>query len=242
VVASGNGQANQVNQLNYPIAVVLHKETDSLIISENGNRRIVRWPRQNGTSGETIISDINCWGLAMDSYGYLYVSDLNRHEVKRWKIGETNGIVVAGGNGQGNRLDQLNSPYHIFVDQENSVYVSDGNNHRVMKWMEGGKEGVVVAGGQNAGNSLTQLNSPRGVVVDQLGTVYVADYSNYRVMRWLKGATQGSVVVGGAGAGAQSNQFNSCWSLSFDRDGNLYAADLNNHRVQKFNIDPNSNT
>jgi sugar lactone lactonase YvrE len=240
VVAGGNGQGNQANQLSNPTAVIFDKETDSLIICEYSNKRVVRWPRRNGTSGETIISDIVSHGLTMDSYGYLYVCDWNKHEVKRWKIGETNGTVVAGGHGQGNRLDQLNNPFDVFVDQDHSVYVSDASNHRVMKWMEGAKEGIVVAGGQGAGNGLTQLNNPRGMIVDQLGTVYVADYNNYRVMCWPKGATQGSVIVDGNGRGAQPNQFHSCWDLSFDQQGNLYVSDYGNHRIQKFNIDPNS--
>jgi sugar lactone lactonase YvrE len=240
VVAGGNGQGNQANQLNLPTGVIVDKETNSLIICDRNNNRVVRWPRQNGTSGETIIPDIGAWGLAMDSYGYLYISDSSKHEVKRWKIGETNGVVVAGGNGSGNRLDQLNEPMYIFVDQDRSVYVSDYSNQRVMKWIEGAKEGIVVAGGQGAGNSLTQLNNPRGVVVDQVGTVYVAECNNHRVTRWPKGATQGSVVVGGNGQGAQPNQFHNCIGLSFDRQCNLYVADHNNHRVQRFNIDPTS--
>jgi sugar lactone lactonase YvrE len=240
VIAGGNGQGNQNNQLHFPTAVIVDKETDSLIICDCSNKRVVRWPRRNGTNGETILSNIASYGLTMDSYGYLYVSDYNRHEVKRWKIGETNGTVIAGGNGQGNRLDQLSNPFDVFVDQDHSVYVSDQSNHRVMKWMEGAKEGIVVAGGQGAGNDLTQFSNPLGIVVDQLGTVYVADCSNHRVMRWPKGAAQGSVVVGGNGEGALPNQFNICFNLSFDRECNLYVSDYNNHRVQKFNIDPNS--
>jgi sugar lactone lactonase YvrE len=240
VVADGNGQGNKSNQLTDPTAVLVDKETDSLIICDYGNKRVVRWPRRNGTSGETLILGIACRGLTMDDYGYLYVSDYSKHEVRRWKKGDTNGTLVAGGNGAGDRLDQLNGPQYIFVDQDHSVYVSDGNNHRVTKWMKGAKEGIVVAGGQGAGNGLTQLSTPYGVIVDQLGTVYVADYSNHRVMRWLKGSTQGTVVVGGNTAGAQPNQFHGCLHLSFDQQGNLYVSDYNNDRVQKFNIDPNS--
>ncbi|CAF5181108.1 unnamed protein product, partial [Rotaria magnacalcarata] len=65
------------------------------------------------------------------------------------------------------RLDQLFSPYYVFVDPDHSVYVSDWGNYRVMKWMEGAKEGIVVAGGEGKVNGLTQLSHPRGVVVDQ---------------------------------------------------------------------------
>ena len=241
IVAGGNGAGNGENQLNNPTAVIVDNETDSLIIADYGNKRVVRWPRQNGNTGEIIISGVSCFGgLAMDGYGYLYVADSSKHEVKRWKIGDENGIVVAGGNGQGNRLDQLSNPRHIFVDQDHSVYVCDYGNQRVVKWMEGSKEGIVVAGGQGAGSNLTQLYNPTGVVVDQLGTVYVADLSNHRVTRWVKGATQGVVIAGGNGQGSNQNQLNSCFHLAFDQKNNLYVCDYNNHRVQRFNIDPNS--
>ena len=237
VVAGGNGVGNRIDQLNGPVHVIVDKETDSLIITDFHNKRVVRWPRQNGTSGEIIISNVGCWGAAMDNDGYLYVSDYDTHEVKRWKLGDTTGTVVAGGNGQGNRLDQLSRPRYTFVDQDHSVYVTDANNHRVMKWIKGAKEGVIVAGGQGAGNGLTQLSSPFGISVDELGTVYVADYDNHRVMRWWKGATQGSVVVGGNASGGQANQLNGLCGLAFDQQNNLYVVDYNNHRVQKFNVD-----
>ncbi|CAF4944134.1 unnamed protein product [Rotaria sp. Silwood1] len=240
VVAGGNGQGSGDHQLNYPYDVIIDKERDSLIICDCLNERVVRWPRRNGTSGETIISNIDCVGLTMDENGSLYVTDIGRVEVRRYRRGESQGTVVAGGNGSGNRLDQLSYPQYVFVDRDHSVYVSDWNNHRVMKWMKGAKQGIVVAGGQGEGNDLTQLSSPRGVVVDQLVTVYVADGGNNRIMRWPKGATQGSVIVGGNGSGEQSNQLNWPIGLSFDRHGNLYVVDCGNHRVQKFNIDSDS--
>ncbi|CAF4389533.1 unnamed protein product, partial [Rotaria sp. Silwood2] len=240
VVAGGNGQGSGAHQLSYPQDVIVDKERDSLIICDRLNGRVVRWPRRNGTSGETIISNIGCVGLTMDENGSLYVTDEGKHEVRRYRRGESQGTVVAGDNGRGNRLDQLSSPRYVFVDRDHSVYVSDLRNHRVMKWVEGAKQGIVVAGGQEKGNGLTQLSYPEGVVVDQLGTVYVADYWNDRIMRWPKGATQGSVIVGGNGRGGQSNQLNEPIGLSFDRHGNLYVVDYGNHRVQKFNIDSNT--
>jgi sugar lactone lactonase YvrE len=179
VVAGGNGQGNQASQLYAPTDVIIDKENDCFIICDKGNKRVVRWPRQNGTSGQTIISNVSCWSLAMDDKRYLYVADYTNHEVRRWRVGDTSGTIVAGGNGKGNRLDQLSGRFYIFVDEDYSVYVSDENNHRVMKWISGAKEGVVVAGGHGKGDSLAQLSNPEGVVVDQLGTVYVADTSNH---------------------------------------------------------------
>ncbi|CAF5004874.1 unnamed protein product, partial [Rotaria sp. Silwood1] len=208
VVAGGNGKGSGTHQLSDPLDVIVDKETDSLIICDTSNKRVVRWPRQNGTSGETIISNINCMSLTMDENGSLYVVDDGKAEVRRYRRGESQGTVAAGGNGRGNHLDQLYHPQYVFVDRNNSVYVSDWGNDRVMKWVEGAKQGIVVAGGQGGGNGLTQLSYPLGVVVDELGTIYVADAGNNRIMRWTKGATQGSVIVGGNGRGEQSNQLN----------------------------------
>ncbi|CAF3561915.1 unnamed protein product [Rotaria socialis] len=203
VVAGGNG----ADRLKRPFYVIIDKESDSLIISDTDNSRVIRWPRRKGTRGETIISNIDCFGLTMDDNGFLYVVDSRKREVRRHKIGDTEGTVVAGGNGNGYRLDQLSIPRYVFVDREHSVYVTEYSNHRVAKWELGAKQGIAVAGGQGQENSLTQLDGPQGVVVDQLGTVYVTDYNNNRIMGWSKGATQG-IVIAGKGYGAEPNQIN----------------------------------
>ncbi|CAF1477081.1 unnamed protein product, partial [Rotaria sordida] len=209
VVAGGNGEGNQLDQLNGPTDVLIDKETDSLIICDSENRRVVQWSRRSGTTqGEILVDNISCWGLTMDNQRYLYISDPVKYEVRRYQIGDKNGTIVTGGNGQGAGLNQLNGPTYIFVDQQQTVYVSDYTNHRVMKWNQGAKEGIVVAGGQGPGNALTQLSYPNGLFVDTLGTIYVADSNNHRVIRWPKGAKQGTVIVGGNGDGEGANQFN----------------------------------
>ncbi|CAF0877888.1 unnamed protein product [Adineta steineri] len=239
VVAGGKEKGKRSKRLHYPTGVVVDKNSDSLIICDRDNKRVVRCSRQNGTNGETIISDIDCEGLTMDNNGNLYVSNWVKNEVRRWKQGESEGIIVAGGNGQGNHLNQLNWPTHIFVDGDHSVYISDHHNHRVMKWMKGAKEGVVVAGGRGQGNSLTQLSHPEGVIVDHLGNIYVTDSHNHRIMRWCEGSKEGSIIVGGNGEGEEPNQFNLPKGLSFDVQGNLYVVDCWNYRIQKFEIDLN---
>ncbi|CAF3835971.1 unnamed protein product [Rotaria magnacalcarata] len=239
VVAGDEGKGNGLHQLNRPTDVLIDKETNSLIICDYGNRRVVRWSRRSGTTqGEILIDNIQCYGLAMDEQRYLYVSDDELHEVRRYQLGEKNGTRVAGGNGKGNGLNQLNVPTYLFVDRQQNVYVSDNSNHRVMKWNKGAKDGIVVAGGQGEGNALTQLYHPNGLFVDTLGTLYVSEFGNHRVMRWTQGdKKQGAVVVGGNGQGAGANQFNYSYGLSVDRHGNLYVADVNNHRVQRFSIE-----
>jgi sugar lactone lactonase YvrE len=240
VVAGGNGEGDKSNQLNSPTDVILDKERSNLIICDHGNRRVVLWPRENGTQGRTIISDVNCWGLVMDSDGYLYVSDQTKHDVKRWRIGDTAGTVVAGGNRPGNRLSQLHTPRNICIDQDHSLYISDNENNRVMKWSRGAKQGIVIAGEQDQGNHRTGLSSPNGVIVDHLGNVYIADFNNRRVIRWCPTTSQSSIVIDGKNK--QPTELVDPAGLSFDRQGNLYVVDHVNSRVRKFNIDFSSNS
>jgi sugar lactone lactonase YvrE len=238
VVAGGNGDGDGTHQLRNPCDITVDKKSNSIIICDHMNKRIVRWSRQNATNVDIIISNINCISLATDDNGYLYISDWSKNEVRRWDIGVKNkSIIVAGGNGGGNHLGQLIQPKFIFVDKDHSVYVVDGSNHRVMKWIKNAREGIVVAGGNGEGNKLTQLSNPSGVIVDDLGNVYVTDTNNDRVMRWINGAKEGSIVVGGNGRGNAINQLFLPYDLLFDKEGNLYVSDSVNHRIQKFLIE-----
>lgn len=231
LVAGGHGQGNRADQLNSPTDLIIDRKTDSLIISDYGNRRVIRWPRHNGTKGEVITPNVACYGLAMDDERSLYVALHDVAAVSRCRPAESESTVVAGGNGLGNRLNQLNAAKAVFVDRDLSVYVSDSGNARVIKWTKDAKEGIVVAGSR-----LTQLSSPNGIVVDESGSVYVVDTGNSRIMRWNKGATEGTVVVGGNGKGDRENQLSDPTGLSFDREGNLYVVDHGNSRVQRFGI------
>ncbi|CAF4139501.1 unnamed protein product [Adineta steineri] len=233
IIAGGNGLGNRMDQLNYPTYIIVDQQNHSIIIADWQNRRVIQWLNQNQ---QILINNIDCSRLAMDEYGFLYANDYKKNEVRRWKMGEYNneGIVVAGGNGQGNQLNQLNSPTFMFVDEDQSVYVSDRGNDRVMKWRKDAREGTIVAGRNGKGGNLNQLSNPEGVIVDDLGQIYVADSWNHRIMRWCEGKEEGEIVVGGNGAGNQSNQLNSPSDLSFDDEGNLYVADYSNHRIAKF--------
>ncbi|CAF1158305.1 unnamed protein product [Adineta ricciae] len=237
VVAGGNGPGNGADQLNSPNDVIVDKERNCLIICDGKNRRVIRWPLRNSgnASGETLISNISCWGLTMDYDGNLYVVENEKHKVIRYRIENgSEGTVVAGEYIEENDYNTLSFPVFIFIDGNRSIYISDEDNHRVVRWEHGAKEGTVVAGGNGNGNSLTQLSYPQGVVVDHLGAVYVADDMNHRVMRWTNGSRQGSIIAGGHGRGKQMNQLNYPNGLSFDRHGNLYVSDMYNHRIQKF--------
>jgi hypothetical protein len=238
IVPCQNGTENQIYQLHYPIDVIIDQTKHSLIISDLKNRRVIQYSQQISTKNQhIIIENIDCWGLAMDKTGHLYASNCMKNEVRRFKIGEPNGELVAGGKEQGDGLHQLDYPTYIFVDENNSLYVSDSANHRVMKWLKNAKEGIIVAGGNGRGNKLTQLSFPRGIFVDQLSQVYVVDKDNNRMVRWSEGAKEGTNVIGGDKNEENTNQLHSPSGLSFDQEENLYIVDRFNNRIQKFELD-----
>ncbi|CAF3787263.1 unnamed protein product [Rotaria sp. Silwood1] len=145
ILADGRHKGNRSDRLYWPTNVLIEKESDSLIICDPGNQRVLRWSRLTfPAQRESLVENINCWGLALDDQGYLYISDEIKHEVRRYHIGNKNGTIVAGGHGEGDGLNQLNRPRYLFVDRQQAVYVSDTDNHRVMKWNKNAKEGIII--------------------------------------------------------------------------------------------------
>lgn len=241
VVAGGNGIGSQSNQFNAVTDVYLDEKTNNLIICDWGNRRVVRWSLQNGTTqGQTILSNITCYGVIVDNQGYLYVSDILNNEVRRYQIGQTNGTLIGGGNQQVNPINQLNYPTHLFFDRNSSLYISDTYNDRVVKWSKNTTDAVVVAGGNGRGYALNQLNRPFGIYIDQLGTVYVTDSYANRTVRWTHGATQGTMLIDGKYTSVSvQNMLTYPRALAFDQYGNCYIGDWGVDRILRYDIKNN---
>ncbi|CAF1193072.1 unnamed protein product [Adineta ricciae] len=237
VVFGGRGNGTALDQLSKPVDVLVDRISNFLIICDQSNRRVLRWFRNSSSkTGEILIQNIRCGGLAIDHQRYLYVSDNKNHQVKRYDIDGTNEIVVAGNGNPGAGLHELNSPTFIFVDRQQNVFISDTENHRVMQWKKETRIGRQVAGNGTAGSLARLLRYPDGIFVDSFNTVYVSDYQNDRVIRWKQGAAKGKLVVGGKGEGWQNDMLDGPRGLSFDRYGHLYVVDCNNNRVQKYLI------
>ncbi len=60
---------------------------------------------------------VPCGLYVDDDHQTIYVTEWSNHRVVEWKIGATSGLVVAGGNGQGNQTNQLNNPARVMVDK-----------------------------------------------------------------------------------------------------------------------------
>ena len=238
MVGGGNGEGRRLGQVDRPATVIVDRDTDTLLICDQYNSRVMRWPRRPSSlrQGEVFISGPTCFGLAMDDHGSLYVTNRRGDVIRYDKGGDKVGTIVAGGNGLGENLNQFHIATFLFVDAHSNLYIADYYNDRVMKWIKGAREGIVVAGGNGRGQDLTQLSHPRGIWVDGCGNVYVTELSVGRVTRWEKGAKRGVVVAGGNGKGAAANQLSCGNGLFFDRHGHLYVADCPNYRVQRFSL------
>ncbi|CAF4965025.1 unnamed protein product [Rotaria magnacalcarata] len=102
----------------------------------------------------------------------------------KWMAGAKQGIVVAGGQGQGSTLTHLSCPRGIAVDQLGTVYVADQGNNRIMRWPKGVTQGSVIIGRNGRGEQLNQLNQPFGLLFDRHGNLYVVGNGNHRVQKF----------------------------------------------------------
>jgi len=121
----------------------------------------------------------------VDQEDTLYVSDWSNHRVMKWMKGAKEGVIVAGGQGQGSSLKQLSYPQGIFVDKSGSLYVADSANDRIVRWVKNGEEGSIIAGGNNIGSQPNQLNRPIGLLIDNENSLYIADYYNNRIQKFI---------------------------------------------------------
>ncbi|MFC7844272.1 RICIN domain-containing protein [Streptomyces sp. NPDC057382] len=195
------------------------------------------------------------YGVAVDSAGTLYFSDLNNHRVRKvttdGRISTVAGTGVAGFSGDNGPATaaQLNWPREVAVDGAGAVYIADGNNHRVRKVTPNGRISTV-AGTGAAGFSgddgpavAARLNLPMGVAVDSGGALYISEYYTNRVRRITTDgristfAGTGAVGAGGDAGPAASAQLNRPHALAIDDTGALYIADYANHRIRKVTAD-----
>ena len=147
-VAGGRGLGANAYQLSYPNAVFVDGG-GNLYVSDNLNNRIQKFPpgSDSTTNGVTVAggnglgsagNQLNSpTGIFVDRTGNLYVADYYNDRVQMFPAGSdsaTNGITVAGGNGQGSAPDQLAYPTTVYVDTMGSIYVVDQLNNRVQKW------------------------------------------------------------------------------------------------------------
>ena len=214
--------------------------------SSNTNLGQISWYRDGSllkqkhvkfqSTGTVLFNVSGIQGMTIDKNGDYYLVDNMSHKVTKYSADGTTIKVVAGGNGYGTALNQLNYPSKVFVDNNLNVYVLDKSNHRVVKWLPNASSGIVVAGSASgvSGSGLSSLNSPSNLYVDENEAVYVSDENNHRIVKWTKGSTAGVVVAGTGTSGSSSNQLSNPIAIYVDANATIYVLDRYNYRVQKF--------
>ena len=108
------------------------------------------------------------WGIFIDINLNLYVADLGNNRVQMFRLGESDGVPVAG-MGIPNGVT-LQWPSDVMVDGHNQLYIADNRNHRIIR--------------VSSGSSSNQLNQPYSVCLDSIGNVFLADEANHRIQRF----------------------------------------------------------
>ena len=172
--------------------------------------------------------------VTFDKDGNMYVTEYRLNAVVKFPKGADTGFIVAGGNGKGSDLNQLNGPEDVQVDRHGNIFIADVYNYRIVKWARDATTGKVVAGGNGAGSDLDQFNWPNSLSLDTAGNIYVADVYNNRIVKWAPGAKSGVIVAGGVSYGSGADQLYHPLGVFVDTPGNIYISDFLNYRVQKW--------
>ncbi|HEY3282750.1 MAG TPA: Ig-like domain-containing protein [Armatimonadota bacterium] len=164
-------------------------------------------------------------GLAVDSSGALYVSDVLNNWVQTRSAGGTWTVLTSGGSD----LGQVLTPLGIAVDGAGNLYVADSGNHRVQMRSAQGTWSVVAT----PGDGLGQVVNPVGVAVDSANNLYVCEYEGNRIQKRNAQGVWSVVAFGGNGVG----QVLGPQGIAVDAADNLFVAEKSSSRVQKMAAD-----
>ncbi len=159
-------------------------------VAGNGN------PGFSGDGGPATSAQLgNPTGVAVDSAGNLYFSDVHFNRVRKVTqdgiISTVAGNGIPGFSGDGGPAisAELNGPIGLVVDSAGNLYISDQGNFRIRKVTADGVISTVAGNGTSALSNDTgpatslPLVHPTGVAVDPAGDLYIADPDNFTVRK-----------------------------------------------------------
>ena len=206
--------------LDDPMGVAVDAAGTVYVTDGYQNNRVLKLAAGSSTQSVLPFPGLNGLGLAVDSAGNLYGTEVTdggkNYRVLELVAGSSTPVVLP--------FTGLNQPWGVAVDVADNLYVAEYSNDRVVKLAAGSSAQTVLP--------FTGLSYPRGVAVDTAGTVYVADMSNNRVVKLAAGSATQTVVPYSRLIGFE-NSINEPSGVAVDAAGNIYVADWGNHRVLK---------
>lgn len=214
----------------------------------DSNDNVTTLTGQSGQTGDrdgvlTNASFDGPYGLAIDSLGNIYLSDVYSDIIR--KVG-TNGIVstLAGnayygpGDSDGSGPNaSFNNPEMLFIDQRNNIYVADNGNNAIRLVSTNGNVSTISTG------SLL-LKGPSDLVINSAGTMFIVDNGD-NIIDGLLPDDFSYIVAGGNTNYSYSEYsgtnaaFSSPTGVALTRSGNLIVADSGNNFIRS--VDTNGN-
>ena len=214
--------------------------------------------RSSGDGGPATSAQLTLpTGIAIDSAGDTYVSDLAYSVVRR--IDGVTGVIttVAGmaaspngfsGDGGPATSAQLNHAEGLALDSAGNLYIADTENSRIRRVTAAtGIISTVVGDGTSAtagdgglGTS-AEIHAPYGVAIDSAGNLYIAELGA-SVIRRVDASTgiittiagiAGVPGYAGDGGPATSANLEALYSIAFDSGDNLYLTDGTHGVIRK---------
>ncbi|CAF1470214.1 unnamed protein product [Adineta ricciae] len=166
---------------------------DALYCSGSIHRVVKKWLGDNsssitlvagkGIAGSTSNSLNDPRGIFVDDNLDLYVADRLNNRIQLFRLGELNGITVAGITSATATIS-LYFPTDVILDEDGYLFITDTYNHRILGSGLNGFRCIAGCTG-TAGPSPNQLNFPEQLSFDSFGNLFVVDCLNNRIQKFL---------------------------------------------------------
>ena len=160
------------------------------------------------------------YGIAINSYGELIISEWASHRVSAFNIKESTKKQTF----EALDSDKMRYPAGIAVDNDDNVFVT--SRHKLQKF---NNTGMLVKSVGKEGREKSEFVDPRGLAIYD-GNIFVTDRGNHCIQ--VFDLDLNFVRSIGSNNGEGKGKFSDPFDVKFDGEGRMYVAEYGNRRVQ----------